>query len=275
MTTLIKRKSIEADAFARESRPRYTPRYAPVTFSELGGVRYLHFGTEWVQGAMRLSKPDRIELEYAQQMMAWLLFMRAPKQVVQLGLGTGSLTKFCHQQFKRTQTTAVELNPAVVVAARSMFQLPDDDRRLTVIEGDAWDFVTDASRHGTADVVQIDLYDATARGPVLDSPAFYKACRSLLTAPGMLTMNLFGDHASFPKNIRRLKQAFDDRVLFFPEVHDGNIIVLAFNGPQLSVEWKDVEARAKIVEAATGLPAKRWVKQLRSANGDGGTTLTI
>lgn len=274
MSTLIKRKSIEADAFVRERRPRYTPRFAPVTFSELSGVRYLHFGTDWVQGAMRLSKPDRIELEYAQQMMAWLLFMRAPAHITQLGLGTGSLTKFCHQQFKRTQTTAVELNPAVVVAARTMFALPDDDRRLTVIEGDAWDFVNDASHHHSVDVLQIDLYDATARGPVLDSPAFYKACRSVLTEPGMLTMNLFGDHDSFPKNIRRLKQAFDNRVLCFPEVHDGNIIVLAFNGPPLSVEWKDVEARAKVVEATTGLPAKRWVKQLRAANG-GGTTLTI
>ncbi|VVE05805.1 spermidine synthase [Pandoraea eparura] len=279
--TLIKRKSIEAEAFvsdertARSPRPAYKPRFAPVTFSEMGGVRYLHFGTPWVQGAMRLSKPDRIELEYAQQMMAWLLFMRAPKHVVQLGLGTGSLTKFSHRQFPRTQVTAVELNPAVVVAARTMFSLPDDSRRLKVLETDAWDFVTDTATHGTVDVLQVDLYDATARGPVHDTPAFYKACRATLREPGMLTMNLFGDHDSYPKNIRRLRQAFDNRVIEFPEVHDGNVIALAFNGPLLSVEWKDVEARAKVVEAATGLPAKRWVKQLRSANGDGGPVLTI
>lgn len=273
--TLIKRNSIEAEAFAPDAKPRYTPRFAPVTFSELGGVRFLHFGTEWVQGAMRLSKPDRIELEYAQQMMAWLLFMHAPKHVVQLGLGTGSLTKFSHAQFPKTKVTAVELNPAVVVAARTMFALPDNDRRLKVLELDAWDFVTNAENNHSVDVLQIDLYDATARGPVLDTPAFYKACRATLTQPGMLTMNLFGDHDSYPKNIRRLRQAFDNRVLVFPEVHDGNVIALAFNGPLLSIEWKDVEARAKIVEAATGLPAKRWVKQLRSANGDGGPVLTI
>ncbi len=61
------------------------------------GVRYLHFGTEWVQGAMRLRKPDAIELEYAQQMMAWLLFLSpsAPDfHVAQLGLGAAALTKF-------------------------------------------------------------------------------------------------------------------------------------------------------------------------------------
>src|SRR6202042_1372767 len=86
------------------------PRFAPVTFSEEGGVRYLHFGTEWVQGAMRLRKPDHIELEYARQMMGWLLFVDAPEQVVQLGLGSAALTKFCYRFLPTTRTQAVELN---------------------------------------------------------------------------------------------------------------------------------------------------------------------
>lgn len=180
--TLLKRKSIEAVASRRpahakrETRQdrddepkRMAPRFAPLTLSELAGVRYLHFGTEWVQGAMRLSKPDAIELEYAQQMMAWLLFLdaaaRADFHVVQLGLGAAALTKFCHRHLAPAQVTAVELNPSVIVAARSMFGLPFDDARLSVLEQDAYDWVTGASHHGTVDALQIDLYDATARAP--------------------------------------------------------------------------------------------------------------
>ena len=105
-----------------------------MTFSEEGGVRFLHFGTEWVQGAMRLKKPNHIELEYAQQMMAWLLFIETPKRIVQLGLGAAALTKFCHAFLTRAKVEAVELNPAVVIAARTMFELPSDDARLTVNE---------------------------------------------------------------------------------------------------------------------------------------------
>jgi hypothetical protein len=45
----------------------------------MDGVRYLHFGTEWVQGAMRIRKPDWPELEYAQQMMAWMLWIEQPR----------------------------------------------------------------------------------------------------------------------------------------------------------------------------------------------------
>jgi chemotaxis protein histidine kinase CheA len=155
------------------------PRFAPVTFSEEGGVRYLHFGTEWVQGAMRLSKPQHIELEYAQQMMSWLLFLATPERIVQLGLGAAALTKFAHRYLRPAKVEAIELNPAVVVAARTMFDLPHDDARLTVRELDAWDFVQDRANHGTVGALQIDIYDATARGPVLDSVAFYRAVREL------------------------------------------------------------------------------------------------
>src|SRR5215475_8000192 len=137
MTKLIKRASAEARAFrhngddalasrqklhrknrhASRSEDRLDdapqieaprkPRFAPVTFSEEGGVRYLHFGTEWVQGAMRLRKPDHIELEYAQQMMAWLLFLETPQRIVQLGLGAASLTKFAHRFLKRAKVEAI------------------------------------------------------------------------------------------------------------------------------------------------------------------------
>ena len=84
----------------------------PVTFSESGGVRYLHFGSELIQGAMRIRDPDEIYLEYNQQMMAWLLFLetRPGMRVAQLGLGTGALTKFQHHYCPAVKTTVVELN---------------------------------------------------------------------------------------------------------------------------------------------------------------------
>ena len=37
------------------------------------GVRYLHFGSEWVQGAMRIRRPFALELAYTREMLAGLL----------------------------------------------------------------------------------------------------------------------------------------------------------------------------------------------------------
>ncbi|MGN6229590.1 MAG: spermidine synthase [Trinickia sp.] len=256
---------LDGDAPARIEMPR-KPRFAPVTFSEERGVRFLHFGTEWVQGAMRISKPDRIELEYAQQMMAWLLFLATPKRVVQLGLGAAALTKFAYRFLPRARVEAVELNPAVVVAARTMFALPHDDSRLTVHEMDAWDFVNDRANHGTIGALQIDLYDATARGPVHDTIAFYRAVRACLTGAGIATINLFGDHPSFVRNMKHLNAAFDGRVIALPEVHEGNRIALAFSGPALAIPYAALTGRARLIEDRLGLPARRWVKALREVH---------
>lgn len=258
---LIKRKSIEQAESSR--RPARKPKFAPVTLSEQDGVRYLHFGTEWVQGAMRIRKPDWPELEYAQQMMAWMLFIETPRTIAQLGLGTGALTKFCYRQFPEASVSAVELNPAVVAVCASMFKLPPNDARLNVIEMDALDFVNDPAHADAFDVLQCDLYDATAKGPVLDTPEFYQSCNACLTEGGMMTVNLFGDHPSFARNIKAMKFAFD-HVICLPEVHDGNVVALCFRTKPV-LDLAALQARAAAIVSATRLPAKSWVKGIAAA----------
>ena len=255
---LIKRKSIEQAESSR--RPARKPKFAPVTLSEQDGVRYLHFGTEWVQGAMRIRKPDWPELEYAQQMMAWMLFIEAPRAIAQLGLGTATLTKYCYKTFPEASVTAVELNPSVIAICASMFKMPPEDERLRVLEMDALDFVNDPANADAFDVLQCDLYDATARGPVLDTPEFYQACNACLREGGMMTVNLFGDHPSFARNIKAMKFAFA-HVICLPEVHDGNVVALCFKQRPV-IDPEALAARAAQIVAATKLPAKSWVKGL-------------
>ena len=258
---LIKRKSIEQVESSR--KPARKPKFAPVTLSEQDGVRYLHFGTEWVQGAMRIRKPDWPELEYAQQMMAWMLFIKEPRNIAQLGLGTATLTKFCYRQFPEAKVTAVELNDAVVNICASMFKLPPNDERLNVVEMDAMDFVNDEANHGAFDVLQCDLYDATARGPVLDTAEFYASCNACLTEQGIMTVNLFGDHPSFSKNIKAMKHAFD-HVICLPEVHDGNVVAICFR-TRPALDFPSLKERAAAIQADTKLPAKSWVRGMMQA----------
>lgn len=262
---LIKRKSIEAQANAQRgtaNSPKRKIKYAPVTLSEMDGCRYLHFGTEWVQGAMRIRKPDWIELEYAQQMMAWMLFIEKPQHIAQLGLGTAALTKFCYRQFPDAQITAIELNPAVIHICQTMFKLPDNDARLNVLEMDAEQFVGETNRHNTLDVLQVDLYDATARGPVLDSVQFYQACSDCLTPTGVMTVNLFGDHPSYSKNIKAMKFVFD-QVVCLPEVHEGNVIAICFN-TKIHFNFQMLHERAAQIKQSTKLPAKSWVNGIQA-----------
>jgi spermidine synthase len=240
----------------------------PVTFSESGGLRYLHFGSELIQGAMRIRDPDEIYLEYNQQMMAWLLFLETMPgmRIAQLGLGTGALTKFIYRHCAAVKTTVVELNPAVIISARSMFFTPSDDRRLKTLQIDAKAFVQNKKYGNYFDAIQVDLYDAICDGPSASSLDFYKGCHTLLKGPGVMSVNLFSRHKSFRTNLENICAAFENRVLLFPESHDCNVVALAFKGPCLEVEWHDITQRAQLIEEKTGLPTHDWAAGLRRAN---------
>ena len=161
--------------------------------SEQDGVRNLHFGTHVIQGAMRLDDQLALEFEYIQQMMLWTLFIEQPVHIVQLGLGAGALTKFCHHHYPAARTTAIELDAAVITQCHAHFALPLNDQRLSVCAMDAWDYVNDPSNHSSCDVLQVDLYDAHAIEPTLNSPEFYAACADCLTDTGIMTVNIFCD----------------------------------------------------------------------------------
>ena len=238
------------------------PGHPPATTTEFKGVRSLHLGTSWVQGAMRLAKPDNIELEYVQMMMMWMLFLDQPKHIVQLGLGSAALTKFSYQRFPNAKVTVAELNPNVIAICHALFGLPPNDARLDVREMDAMDFVRDSANHGTVDVLQVDLYDEEARGPVLDSPEFYQGCFDCLTEGGIMTTNVFGDFVNYDKNLQNMELVFD-AVVWLPEVHDANIVVIAFKkAPQ--IDFSVLYERANAIKKSMNLPAKGWVTGLKS-----------
>ena len=236
--------------------------YPYVSFLDQDGVRTLHFGTKWTQGAMRLAQPESLELEYIQQMMMWWLFNETPKHIVQLGLGAGSLSKFTYRHFPDARVTAIELDPNVIRVCETMFDLPPNDERLNVRHMDALDFVMDASNRNTVDILQVDLYDAQALGPVFESPEFYQACADCLTADGMMTVNLFCDPPDHEKNLQAMEQAFV-ALAWLPEVHDGNIVAIGFRNAS-SIDFDDLYQRADLINDLSGLPARSWVDGLQS-----------
>jgi spermidine synthase len=243
---------------------------SPATISEADGVRYLHLGTPWVQGAMRLRAPRAIELEYVRRMMAWMLLRPSGEvtegHAVQLGLGAGAITRYAHKVL-RMRTTAVELNPTVIEAGRLWFQLPADDARLTVLQGDAGLWVADPRNAASVQALCVDLYDHEAAAPVLDDDAFYAGCRRVLAAGGVLSVNLFGRDASFERSARRIAAAFghrDDvpRVWTMQPTAEGNTVVLALRGAELP-EKDELALRAECIESRYGLPARKWLRMIR------------
>src|SRR5579862_6426766 len=92
-----------------------------VYISEKFGVRTLHIGSDTVQSAMRIARPNDLEVAYTRSMMAFLLFQPDPREVLMVGLGGGSLTKFIYHRLPGARIVAIEVNPRVVDVAHQYF----------------------------------------------------------------------------------------------------------------------------------------------------------
>jgi spermidine synthase len=158
------------------------------------------------------------------------------------------------------KTTAIELNPQVLVACRGWFKLPAENPRMQVVLADAAQEIQKPQWFGCVDALQVDLYDHEAAAPVLDSLPFYNHCRRMLTSDGSMTVNLFGRASSFERSVEKLSAAFGKEAIWaFKPTREGNTVVLAqhtANRPKRDL----LMARANLIESKWGLPASKWVR---------------
>ncbi len=236
-----------------------------IVVTEEEGLRLLRFGTGWCQGAMRIDDPDRLELEYAVRMSAWLLFHDPDtlprKHLATLGLGAGSLTRFAHRVL-RMRATAVEIDAGVIEACREHFLLPADGDGLRIVHADAGEFIARPEVRDSIDVLQVDAYDAEVQRPALDSEAFYADCRNALRENGTLAANLFGAGLDLRESVARLRRGLRPRAVWqFPPTPAGNVIVVAHCGEPPSEDL--LATRAAQIEARWDLPAAGWVAMAR------------
>ncbi|MBK9606550.1 MAG: spermidine synthase-like protein [Betaproteobacteria bacterium] len=227
-----------------------------------GQIRYLYFSFDFIQSAMRISDPDALDLRYTQKMMAFLLFNPDPRHVAVVGLGGGSIVKFCYRRLPQARVSAVEIN-ARVVAMRDEFCVPRDDARLTIIEGDGADFV--AGRDGDLDALLVDAYDRDGIAPTLASRRFIEAARASLAPGGVLVLNLAGNREGFASVVSEVFDLFGNRVLALRVRRDEHHILFAFRDGLFPPDWRQLDARAADLRRRLGLDFPAFLQKLEQA----------
>ncbi len=187
----------------------------------------LHFSIREVQSRMRLDDPYALDLDYSRTMMGFLLFKPAPQRIAMIGLGGGSLAKFCHRHLPQARIQVVEINPHVI-ALRDEFLVPPDDARLQVLQGDGADFVRDPAQR--SDVLLVDGFDYDGQPSSLSSQAFYDDCHAHLLPGGLLVVNLHSGDAHCGIFIERMRRSFGDALLLVECADLGNTVVFAGKG---------------------------------------------
>lgn len=231
---------------------------------EAGGVRTLHFGSDWVQGAMRVSRPWNLELAYTKDMMAGLLLAPAwpqmPARILQIGLGAGSLTRFIHRNLPEAHQTVVEISPAVVSAARQMFHLPPCSNRLVIEVADGAEWVGRTNQN--FDLILVDGFDADSKTGALEDLGFYEQCRHRLMPGGILVVNLLSRSNHFLNACMNLDAAFEGRTRLLPQTPGGNVIALAALAETIQLNEAILRQRTAMLDTQTGLDLMPLVERL-------------
>ncbi len=237
-----------------------------IDVSEAAGVRYLHFGSEWIQGAMRIARPYSLELEYTREMMLPLLFAPDeawPARVLIIGLGAASVTKFLHRHCPGAHLTVVEIDARVPAVATHHFRLPDEDARLRIVIDDGAKFVARSDQ--SWDLILVDGYDHRARANSLDTVAFHRDCRARLATGGRVCLNLFGRTRGFRVSAQRILDAYDGRALVLPSLNEGNAICVASAEAGGDISMDALRSRATALRSRTGLNLAPTLSRMEQA----------
>jgi spermidine synthase len=213
---------------------------------EYRGELSLHFKPETIQSRMQRQAPDELVLGYTKAMMSFLLFQPAPARIAMIGLGGGSMAKYCLRTLPAVDFTAIEISPEVI-AFRSAFAIPEDSERFRVICGDGADYVRDASHR--VDALIVDGFDASGQPPQLCSHDFYDQCHARLSETGILVTNLWAADLEYGTIISRLRRSFDDQVVSVSSEDPENRIVFACKGPGFPPPERDLLTRARELNA--------------------------
>lgn len=228
--------------------------------------RHLLFTSANVQSSMRFDDPYALVAAYTRKMMSFLLFLPEPGHILMIGLGGGSLAKFCYRHLPQTRISVVEIN-AWVISLREHFSIPPDDERFEVIHDDGATYLARVPLK--LDVILIDAFDEHGAAHSLGSLDFYRQASQSLTPGGVLVVNLSGQKTRYPTHVESLRNAFDGTVVLVPVQSEGNLLLFAFKRPPFAEVAGALHGRATELEKALGLEFHRFLQRLRT-----GPTLT-
>lgn len=190
-----------------------------------GENKSLYFSDDAVQSSMRTSDPCFLDLEYTRMMMGFLLFTQSPKRIAMIGLGGGSLAKYCHQHLL-SEIQIAEINPHVV-QLRNTFAIPKDSDRFKIVLADGAEFIY---QNRDFDVILADGYDRDGLPEGLSTPSFYRNCHRALAPGGIAVFNLVPFSPRFLERCGKIFSAFGN-CHSFQDWEGLNSVVIATRGP--------------------------------------------
>lgn len=236
-----------------------------IAVREADGLRWLDFGDGGVQSAIDPSDAGRLVSPLNQAMLAGLLFVPTPQQVLLLGTGGGAMARFFARRAPACRGDAIEQSVAVAEIARQFFDFPDAKSAWTLHIREARDYI--ANTRQQYDLIVLDIAENQHSPPWISDADFLQHCRARLTTAGVLVLNLIPvDAEDFARTLTPIRQTFAGCTACLSVPTQRNILVFGFYQPAAD---PNIESRIPELERQWGLPFAEFLQRMRTENPPG------
>jgi predicted membrane-bound spermidine synthase len=194
-------------------------------------------GWDYTESVVNLVDPDDLPLRYTQVITVALAYPEAPKSVLMLGLGGGSIPAYLGRFMPDISITTVEIDPGVITAAKTYFGIRETPR-MRYRDGDARVFL---NRHTERyDLIVVDAYRGGYVPVHLLTREFYTLLKQRLAPGGAVAFNVHDGTKLYASTVRTLSEVFPGLDLYPTGL--GEVIAVATAAP---VDKDTLAARAQ------------------------------
>lgn len=204
---------------------RKPSRFGEVFVVQNGPQRCLTLDTpKDIQSCIVPAEPGKVVHEYVRYLTAGLLVTPDAPRTLMIGLGGGSVVGIMRSAAPGIRFEIVEINDAVVEAARQWFGITESDS-LRVHVGDGRAFVEGA--RGAWDMIVLDAFSSEGIPPHLGTEEFLRAIRGRTGPGGAVVANLWNTEPVLYKNMLRTYREVFPSTYVFEGRESGNVIVIS------------------------------------------------
>jgi len=197
-------------------------------------------GWDYTESVSNLLDPDDLPLRYAQVMTIATVYPEAPRKILMLGLGGGSISTYLGRFMPEAAITTVEIDPGVITAAKTYFGLRETER-MRYHAGDGRVFLNRNSE--LYDLILLDAYRGGYVPFHLLTREFYTLVKQRLTPGGAAAFNVHDGNKLYASTVKTLGEVFAALDLYPTGV--GEVIAVARTSP---LDPQTLERRAAALQ---------------------------
>jgi predicted membrane-bound spermidine synthase len=197
-------------------------------------------GWDYTESVANLTDPDDLPLRYAQVMTIATIYPDAPKKILMLGLGGGSISTYLGRFLPEAAITTVEIDPGVITAAKTYFGLRETER-MRYRAGDGRVFLNRSKE--SYDLILLDAYRGGYVPFHLLTREFYTLVKQRLAPGGAAAFNVHDGSKLYASTIKTLGEVFPALDLYPTGM--GEVIAV---GAALPLDMATLERRAATLQ---------------------------